>query len=520
MAQYNIDPFTGVPSNLDPLTMGNPWMGGNNMVGGTPLPNLFGLPPTGSQAPAFNPSSPNISYQQSAPSGGTSYTPDYLGDRPKVPTGYDQYTQARNVPDSISTNALSYDSVVWNSARSQADYNAKLNANILQSYNERKARGENVEDPTPFLWDTDFNSIYSRGLKGERGNGLADQYLNGPSYYPIGVPTGAYNAINPEWAAKVPGWDGLGAGPAGGPAGAPAPPGRSFSMPNLNTLAGLLSIGNTPGFSGNTSTGGGSSQPFNVEDVNYWRGLVQNPQPFNTSQAWQDILAATDEQTRKNAGNLQEYFNVTGNRFSSSFGDSMSDYWEQVNRDQRALAAQLGMQSYETERTRQFGGAGNLAGLTSSLWNSQADRQWQSGENNLNRLFTGGENERNRGLQWDLNTSNQDFNQWLTNANQGFQAAMYNAGQTDQSAFALLNNATNAANQLNQNSILGANQLFGAENQALQNLFGSSVNSLPMWQQAAQFAQQMGLNATQGLGSLFNNNLAIGNAVGQGQYNT
>lgn len=547
-------------SNLDPIMQsGNPWMGGNTT---SRMPNLFG---TGSSGGSRNyvgsgsgsnvgqSRSSGVSYGAPPPVGGVSFTPNYDGGQ-GTPT-YGNYASPQNVPDSISLQAVGYDGVLWNSARSQADYNAKLNSNMIRAYEERKARGEQVEDVTPYLWDTDFNTILARGQRGELGHGLAPQFANGPSYYSIGVPAGAYHAIDPSTVPAS--WDGL-----GGAGTTPFSPTQSANAPLPSAAGGQPNNGQPGGGANNLGallaslTGGGQGMTSPItgdvnqflanlaqnmgflqqmaatgqtagaanagpnQDVAFMRNLVQNPTPYDASDYWQKLVTAQDRSTKQNAGNLQEFFNSTGNRFSTGFGDAMTDYWTQTNRDQNALLAQLQMQGYETERNRQFGGATSLSQLTSGLEDNAQNRALQAANSLGSYAFQGPALQSQQNFNWALNDRNQQFQQYLNNSNQGFQAAMYNAGAADQSSMALLNNASQAANQLNQNAIFGANNLFGAENSALNNLFGSATGSIPWWMQSEQFAQQLGLNTATGLNASILQNLGLGSQIGGQQYQT
>lgn len=531
-------------SFLDPLSVSNPWMAGNNNVNGMTMPHLFGTEQAGLQGTGSGGGGSQLGF-----------TPDYVqgGNNGVGGSSPSNMFAPTNVPQSISL-GTNYDSVLANSARSQSYTNAKWNEDMKKSYDNammvfNAGQGPKPEDYTPYLWETDFNKILSYGQQGLPGNGLDQKYAAGPSYFTTAVPAGAYNAINPSVAANTPGWDGLGvtstAPPVGSVGGQPAPtpqfsqfsgmqPGfldflrsmQSFQQQSSIPVQNMLH----PGGAG-SSTSTTSTQPYNAGDVDFWRQLAQNPKPFDATDAWQKLILAQDERTKQNAGNLQEYMNVTGNRYSTAFGDSMGDFWEQTTRDQNSLLSQLQMQGYEAERNRQFGAASGVAQLTSQLGENEQQRTWQalqnalqrgwqSGENTAQRGWQGGENMYDRNFQWDTQGRQLDFNQWLTNANQGFQAAMYNAGATDQSGMALLNNSSQAANQLNQNAIYGASNLFGAENSALNNLFGAGVNSLPMWQQQQQFMQQMGLGTASSLGSLINSIQGIGGQLGGQQYAT
>jgi hypothetical protein len=214
----------------------------------------------------------------------------------------------------------------------------------------------------------------------------------------------------------------------------------------------------------------------NVSDVNYLRGIASNAgYPVDASQAWQSMVAAQQRNLQENFSNLNENFNNADMRFSTAYGTAATDYWNQASKDQNSLLGQMTMQSQENARQRELQAAGMLGGFANQ---------------NLGQL------------------SGQDFQSQMQQYGVGANMAsqMFGAGTNSASLLAQL--AAQGAGGLSQAGMYGAGQLFGGQNSAVQQMAQQPF----MW-------NQLGLQGAQGLGSLGQSNLGLGNQLGMGQYN-
>lgn len=201
-----------------------------------------------------------------------------------------------------------------------------------------------------------------------------------------------------------------------------------------------------------------------ANDVGYLRGIAENAgYATNATPAWEAMTAAQQRNIDRMAAQLGEQFNVSGNRFSSVFGDAMTDYYSQTGLDQNSLLAQMTLAAQEAARGRELSAAGQLG---------------------------------NQGFQGASQLSNQ-----------GFQAQMQQGQQAYGTAQNMFNASQNAAQQLLQNSMLGAQGLYGTENQAAM-----------AEAQRQQELLNMYLGTAQGLSQDWQQNLLTGNQLGLGQY--
>lgn len=198
-----------------------------------------------------------------------------------------------------------------------------------------------------------------------------------------------------------------------------------------------------------------------TNDLGYLRGIASNAgYATDSTPAWQAMIDAQQRNIDRTAANLGEQFNVSGNRFSSVFGDAMTDYYSQTGLDQNALLAQMTLASQEAARGRELQAAGQLG--------SQG--------------FQGASQLSNQGFQALMNSSNQAY---------GTAQNMFNASQ-------------NAAQQLLANSMTGAQALYGTENAAamaeaqrqqalLQLYLGTASNVDQNWGQNLLVGGQLGM---------------------------
>jgi len=324
------------------------------------------------------------------------------------------------------------------------------------------------------------------------------QFPQGPFGPSTTAPAGSTSQYNPFPGFGQPGWQpfpgstgGTGGGtfnpnpfpppttqpPPGGTGGPPLPPGGGTGTgTGTGTGGGAGGPGGGNPFpeiniqypSGGTAGGGaGSPDQFLADtgaDMGYLRGIAENAgYATNATPAWQAMVDAQQRQLERNFADLTEGFNVSGNRFSSVFGDAATDYWTQAGKDQNALLGQMTLAAQEAARQRELQAAGQLSG---------------------------------QGFGAGQQLSAQNFESLMNQMNQ-------RAGLTSQ----MFGASTNAAQQLLQNAMQGAQSLYGTENQAAM-------------AEVARQLQLLGVNldTAQGLDQTWMQNLATGLGIGQSQY--
>lgn len=171
---------------------------------------------------------------------------------------------------------------------------------------------------------------------------------------------------------------------------------------------------------------------------------------------------------------LQESFNVSGNRASTPFGQAAVDFQTQAGLEQNALLAQMQQQAMEAAMGRQFGASGQLGQMAHQGIGQLAGQDFQSD-------------------MWQMNHA-------YNLANQMYQGSVGAANQMNAQA-------AQAAHALAQNAMSAGQGLYGAETSA-----GLSEADRQM------MLQQMGLGAANDLSSLWMQSLGLGSALGQQQY--
>ena len=254
----------------------------------------------------------------------------------------------------------------------------------------------------------------------------------------------------------------------------PSPPPGGF--PDFPGFPG----GGDPGGPGGGPGGGPSSADeflaYGAGDVGYLRSLIdQQGLPTSSLPAWQAMVDAQERNIDRRRADLNEQFNVSGNRFSTAFGDAAVDFETQSAKDQNALLAQMEMASLEAGRGRQAGAAGQLAG------------QGYGGASQL--------------------------------SSQNFQALMQQMNQSYGAAQSLFGSGANAAGQLAGAGNQGALALLGGSFQGAEGLFGAENQAAMSEAQRQQFYQQLGLSGAQDLSRLWQSNLLTGSQLGGQQYN-
>lgn len=234
----------------------------------------------------------------------------------------------------------------------------------------------------------------------------------------------------------------------------------------------------------NTQVNVGDRQRYNAgPDVDYYRGLVQNGgSPIDQTPAWEAMKQAQQRTIDRQGADLEEGFNVSGNRFSTAFGNAATDFRSQTAKDQNAqlLAAQT--QALENARGRQYQGAGALSGLAyQDAW-KQGDLDAQQTDARIRGAQV---NQAPWMMQQQIGAQMSGLDQQNRQARDQMGLSAYEAGQ---------NRQFGAAQQLGQMDLqagMQANQLnaqMGMQEQDIMSRYGL---------QAQQFAGQGGLQAQQ-----------------------
>lgn len=284
-------------------------------------------------------------------------------------------------------------------------------------------------------------------------------------------------------------------------------------------------------------------------DALSWLGDVikQGGNPIDQTKAWNDAVLAQERNVQRNAGNLNEYFNTMGGRFSTAFGDAMGDYYSQTTKDQNALLSAAQAQALEAAQARvqnagQLRAGFDIQSQTDAL-QRQAQLMGQLGDMSLqgpmlqaqlgNQRFLQGQGlQSQQNMQTQSLQSQQDnllaqlraqaglaaqghtveqnmqgrqlqqalLQQQLQNQNAlemqgntfGFNASLYNAQAADQAANQLAQNSVLGAQNLLNNSTLGAQLLFGNSTNAANSLFNNQNAGLSQFLQ--QYLSGQGLN--------------------------
>lgn len=281
--------------------------------------------------------------------------------------------------------------------------------------------------------------------------------------------TNGGGTFNPNPFPPVGGTGGTGGGGgSGGGAGATLPP-PPTTPPPPNYGTGTA----TPP---STGVGGGSFQPPAMQsDASAWLANIapdygylqqfasESGMPTDVLPAWDAMVAAQQRNIDRKFADLQEAFNVTGNRFSTPFGQAAVDYQTQAALDQNSLLAQMALGSMESGRNRQFSAANQLANLAYG---------------GISQL------------------SGQDF----------------------QSAMNQMNQSYNLANQMYGGSVQGANALQNAAMQAAMGLYGNETGAGMTEVQRQLGLLGLGLDQANTLSNLWQRNLGTGLQLGMGQY--
>jgi len=200
--------------------------------------------------------------------------------------------------------------------------------------------------------------------------------------------------------------------------------------------------------------------------------------PTDATAAWQAMKEAAERSTREQAANLAEQFNVAGGRFSTSFGNAMTDFYNQANKDWNSTLAQMVYQSQEAARQRELAAGTTLANL---------------------------------GYQGASQLSAQNFQALMQQYQQALAAAQLMASGAD-----------TAAQQLAAQGLQGANATLNAAMQAALGMYGSEYNATNaiynLQNSLLPMMMQYGLTGASSLGNLLNSWLSTGLQAGLAQY--
>lgn len=228
-------------------------------------------------------------------------------------------------------------------------------------------------------------------------------------------------------------------------------------------------------------------------DADYQRQLVQSGgSPVDQTAAWQAMVAAEQRNNQEAQANTAEQYNVSGNRFSSTFGNAMTDLVSQQTKDQNANLTAAQAQALENAANRQYSGAQNLTQSTyqNQQFNTSADLQAQQANQNaglqMNSLGL-------QGSAQSLQSLMQQSQMQQAYAQMGLTAQQANQqGQISQNQLGMTGSGQNlsAAQQLAQYAYQGPSQL-------AQQQFQSGMQSQQLNQSSA--AQQLALMGQYGL---------------------
>lgn len=178
---------------------------------------------------------------------------------------------------------------------------------------------------------------YTAGT-GFPGGGQFAGYANNTNS-PLNLPAGAPNFLTPPTATTGP------ISPTQGPVAGTSPDTAMAGLPN---------------------------------DISYLRNIAQSGLPVNATPAWQAMIDAQSRQNQENAANLSAQFDVSGNRFGTAFGTSMTDFWNQVGLNQNALLGQMTMQSQSDAANRMLAAGTTLGGYGSNALSQLSSQGFQS----------------------------------------------------------------------------------------------------------------------------------------------
>lgn len=306
----------------------------------------------------------------------------------------------------------------------------------------------------------------------------------------------------------------------------------------------------------------------------YLNSIAQNQgNPIDQLPAWDAMRAAQQRNIDEGAAQLAEQFNVSGNRFSTTFGTAAADYMNQAKLNQNALlgqmtanaldsaqgrylgaAQQLGQQQYGAASQlaqmpygaaqalgqygygglsqllgQQYGAAGQLAGLAGQSAQALAGQQFGGAQTLANLGLPGLQQLAQQqygaagqlgqmGFQGASQLSAQDFSSQMQQYQLAAQLAQQLASGSDAAAGQLANLGAGASNTILQNAMQGAQALFGGENQGALGMYAGQNQTLPYFMQNDLAAQQLGLGTASGLSNLWNQNLMTGSQLGGQQY--
>lgn len=125
------------------------------------------------------------------------------------------------------------------------------------------------------------------------------------------------------------------------PAGQEAAPYGSTQFSGTGTYP-----GQTP------SMGAGGGAPSGTMSPDQWLAS-SGGSPINATPTWQAMNAAQQKNISEQFTNLNEAMNVSGDRFSTSYGNAASDFWAQTAKNQNANLSQMTYQSLSDAANRQ-----------------------------------------------------------------------------------------------------------------------------------------------------------------------
>src|SRR5580658_4292827 len=373
-------------------------------------------------------------------------------------------------------------------------------------------------------------------------NSIAPQYPSGNQQIPVPQGGGQVVADSQQLGTIKPGSPQAWGGPSNpgafaspqGPQGWGPSNGQQWTNPqSQQNPGGMGSMFGGPGGNGQPpawSMFGGNTQPTSPTNANglpYGGGADMNPgnaatfgvQSVDQTAAWQAQNQAEQRNIQEQAANLGAQLDTSGNRFSTAFGTSMSDYYSQTAATQNAalMAAQnqameaaqttgaglqqTGMQVAGQEQVAQTGAQAGIqeAGIGAQAQESVAGQQ-VAGQESIAQMQT-------QAQEQEL-ASQEAFQGGWAQYQGGLQASELGANLSSSAASQILGNSMTGAQSLQNSSLSALESMYGGQN-TMANQYGSYLNT----------AEGLGIQNATNLGNLQNQTLLTGGELGGQQYN-
>ena len=105
-------------------------------------------------------------------------------------------------------------------------------------------------------------------------------------------------------------------------------------------------------------------------------GMLESGMPIDQLPAWQAMIEAQRGNVARGGRDIQEAFGAGGAFFSSGSADTLTNYYNQVSRDQNALLGKMTAEAQEAAKMRQYGTGLGVAELATGLGENAANRRF------------------------------------------------------------------------------------------------------------------------------------------------